>query len=607
MMPRAREPPFHATNESPVMNEPSHLSNANAGTAGRVWALVKPYWRSEEKGMAWLLLLVVIGMNLGLVYLLVLLNQWNNAFYNALQNKDYAQFKTQLVQFMGLAFTYIAVAVYQIYLRQMLQIRWRRWLTDAFMAEWLAHRTYYRIELSSDGTDNPDQRIQEDVNSFTAVTLGLALDFMKSVVTLFSFVTILWGLSGAFAVTLGGTEYSIPGYMVWFALGYAIVGTWLAHKLGRPLIGLNYNQQRFEADFRYGLVRLRENAEGVAFYRGEDDERRALNERFAHVVANFRGLMNCGKRLNWFTNVYDQLAVIFPFVVAAPRFFSGNLQLGGLMQTASAFGRVQDALSWFVSAYSTLAEWKATADRLTSFHAAIQRVEHAREPIEVSGAPGTSLATKSLTVALPDGTPLIAGLDAELAAGTNVLVSGPSGIGKSTLFRALAGIWPFGSGKVILPAGARALFLPQRPYLPLGSLRDVVAYPSGAAGFSDEVIGAALADCGLDHLRGELDTVHRWSQRLSPGEQQRLAFARVLLNRPDWVFLDEATSALDEALEQRLYALLRERLPGTTLVSIAHRPTVAGFHGTRLRLEPGAGGAHVVLEGAGTVAGVVPA
>ncbi len=578
------------------MTDTQRASPNLRGTAGRLWALVKPYWQSDEKGIAWLLLLVVIAMNLGLVYLLVLLNKWNNEFYNALQNKDYAEFKTQLVQFGWLAFTYIAVAVYQIYLRQMLQIRWRRWLTDAFMAEWLAHRTYYRLELTSQGTDNPDQRIQEDVNSFTAVTLGLAFDLMRSVVTLGSFVTILWGLSGAFAVTVGGEAYSIPGYMVWFALLYAIAGTWLAHKLGRPLIGLNYNQQRYEADFRYGLVRLRENAEGVAFYHGEDDERRALNARLAHVVTNFRGLMNYGKRLNWFTNVYDQLAVIFPFIVAAPRYFGGSLQLGGLMQTASAFGRVQDALSWFVGAYSTLAEWKATVDRLTSFHDAIRRTERTAQPIDVVRATGGGLVTQDLVVKLPDGTTLIDELDAELPAGTHVLVTGPSGIGKSTLFRALAGIWPFGSGRVALPAGARTLFLPQRPYLPLGSLREVVCYPAGRAAFDDAAVDAVLVDCGLGHLRSELDVTHRWSQRLSPGEQQRLAFARVLLNRPDWVFLDEATSALDEEMEQRLYALLRERLPATTLVSIAHRPAVAAFHARRLRLVPGVRGARINLE-----------
>lgn len=578
------------------MSDKQRLSITSTGTAGRIWALVKPYWQAEDKGIAWLLLLVVVAMNLGLVYLLVLLNKWNNAFYNSLQNKDYEEFKRQLLIFCGLAFVYIVIFVYQVYLRQMLQIRWRTWLTDAFMEDWLAHRNYYRMELTGDGTDNPDQRIQEDINSFTSSTLMLTLDLMKSVVTLVSFVTILWGLSGAFAVTIFGTEYTVPGYMVWFALGYAIAGTWLAHKIGQPLIGLNFDQQRFEADFRYGLVRLRENAEGVAFYRGEADERRALNASFAQVVANFRALMLRGKQLNWFTIFYGQLATIFPFVVAAPRFFSGNLQLGGLMQTVSAFSRVQDALSWFVDSYQSLATWKATADRLTSFHEAIQRSERTTDPIDVASVPGSALATRDLAVKLPDGTTLIADLDAELPAGSNVLVSGPSGIGKSTLFRALAGIWPFGSGQVCLPAGARALFLPQRPYLPLGSLREVVSYPAGSAGFDDAAVGAALADCGLAHLAQELDTVQRWSQRLSPGEQQRLAFARVLLNRPDWVFLDEATSALDEDMEQRLYALLRERLPATTLISIAHRPTVATFHARRLRLVPGARGAQISVE-----------
>ena len=579
------------------MTEPQRLSITATGTAGRIWALVKPYWQSEEKGAAWLLLLVVIGLNLGLVYLLVQFNLWNNEFYNSLQNKNYDQFMALILKFVGLAFTFIAVAVYQVYLRQMLQIRWRRWLTDAFMADWLANRNYYRLELTSQGTDNPDQRIQEDVDSFVSCTLGLALDLMRSIVTLVSFVTILWGLSGAFSITLGGTAYAVPGYMVWCALVYSVVGTWLAHKVGRPLVGLNFNQQRYEADFRYGLVRLRENAEGIAFYRGEDDERRALNARFSHVLDNFRGLMNYGKRLNWYTNVYDQLAVIFPFVVAAPRYFSGALTLGGLMQTVSAFGRVQDALSWFVGSYASLASWKATVDRLTSFHEAIQRAAAQRDGIAVVRAPRATIATEALSVRLPDGTTLLDNASVELAAGSNLLVSGPSGIGKSTLFRALAGIWPFGTGRVDVPAQARTMFLPQRPYLPLGSLRAAVSYPAGATGFADTAILAALNDCGLAHLADQLDETHRWSQRLSPGEQQRLAFARVLLNAPDWVFLDEATSALDETFEQRLYALLRERLPQTTLVSIAHRASVAGFHTRRLKLVPGPGGTRVEFDG----------
>lgn len=560
-------------------------------TLGKIWALTYPFWRSEEKRVAWPLLLVVLALNLGLVYLLVLLNQWNNDFYNSLQNRDFVAFKEQLLKFGLLAFIYIAVAVYQVYLRQMLQIRWRRWLTGAFLDDWLEQRTYYRIELSAQGTDNPDQRIQEDLQTFTEMTLGLAFDLLRSVVTLISFVAILWGLSDAFTFMLGETEISIPGYMVWFALLYAIVGTWLTHKLGRPLIGLNFNQQRFEADFRYGLVRLRDNAEGIAFYRGEGDEKRGLMVRFGSVLSNYFQLMRMNKRLNWFTNVYDQFAVIFPFIVAAPRYFNGTMQLGGLMQTASAFGRVQDALSWFVSAYTSLAAWKATVDRLVSFQQAVVDASEAAAHGGIDSAESAdgALHAQSLDVGLPDGRVLIGAAECAFQPGTNVLLTGPSGSGKSTLFRALAGIWPFGRGRVHLPPAASVMFLPQRPYLPLGTLRDVISYPAAGSGFAEDALTEALALCGLEHLTPLLDEDHRWSQRLSPGEQQRLAIARVLLNQPDWLFLDEATSALDEAMETRLYALMRERLPNTTLISIAHRSSVAAFHDTQVRLMPGDG------------------
>jgi putative ATP-binding cassette transporter len=575
------------------------LSITRNGQFSKVWALIKPYWQSEEKGAAWLLLGVVITLNLALVALTVAFNKWNNGFYNAIQNKDYEAFKSQLLYFAGLAFVFIVVAVYQGYLRQMLQIRWRRWLTAVFLEDWLANRCYYRIELKGQGTDNPDQRIQEDLQAFTESTVSLALDLMNSVVTLFSFVAILWSLSGAFGFTLFGHDIKVPGYMVWAALVYAIVGSWLTHKLGRPLIGLNYQQQRYEADLRYGLVRLRENAEGIAFYRGEDDERKVLQHRFGFVVDNFLALMNYRKRLTWFTAMYGQLAVIFPFVVAAPRFFSGKIQLGDLMQTSSAFGRVQESLSWFIDSYTQLANWKATVDRLTSFHEAIQdAAAAAADPhaIGIERGGDTTISARDLEVALPDGRVLLGHVECSLRRGQHVLLSGPSGAGKSTLFRALAGIWPFGHGRVQVPVGATTLFLPQRPYLPLGTLRDVVAYPRGAQAVSDADITAALHSCGLEHLVASLDEEHRWSQRLSPGEQQRLAFARALINKPDWLFLDEATSALDEDLERKVYGLVRELLPDTTMVSIAHRPSVTGFHQRRLRIEPVVGGEAKLVE-----------
>ena len=575
------------------------LSTTDSGQFGKVWALVKPYWQSEEKGMAWLLLGVVVALNLGLVALSVAFNKWNNGFYNSIQNKDYEAFKSQLLYFAILAFGFIVVAVYQSYLRQMLQIRWRRWLTGVFLTDWLANRCYYRIELQGQGTDNPDQRIQEDLQAFTESTLGLTLDFMNSVVTLFSFVAILWGLSGAFGFSAFGHEINVPGYMVWCALVYAIVGTWLTHKLGRPLIALNYQQQRYEADMRYGLVRLRENAEGIAFYRGEGDEREVLQQRFGKVFGNFISLMNYRKRLTWFTAMYGQLAVIFPFVVAAPRFFSGKIQLGDLMQTASAFGRVQESLSWFIDSYTQLAAWKATVDRLTSFHEVMQQAAVAATDPDTIGLETTgedTITTRDVDIALPDGRVLLGHVECTLHRGQHVLLSGPSGSGKSTFFRALAGIWPFGRGRVQVPASARTLFLPQRPYLPLGSLRAVIVYPSSAHAVSDTEIKGALAACGLEHLIEYLDEEHRWSQRLSPGEQQRLAFARVLINKPDWLFLDEATSALDEQMENRVYNLVRKQLPDTTMVSIAHRSTVASFHPRRLRIEPEADGAAKLVD-----------
>lgn len=574
------------------------LTIPSRATLGKIWALVKPFWVSDERFAARGLLAAVVGLNLALVYLAVLINQWNNAFYNALDAKNYDEFKTQLVRFTVLAFIHIVIAVYAVYLRQMLQIRWRRWLTEVFIGDWLHARTYYRLELMTNGTDNPDQRIQEDLNVFTQMTLALGLDFMRSLVTLVSFAGILWGLSGALRFTLAGHEFAVPGYMMWVAVIYSAAGTWLTHKIGLPLVGLNFQQQRYEADLRYGLVRLRENAEGVALYHGEEDEQRSLSARFGHVVGNWWSLMVYGKRLNWFTNFYGQIAIIFPFVVSAPRYFAGQMKLGGLMQTASAFGRVQDALSWFVGAYADLAQWKATVDRLTGFHEAIQSAHRAAagEGIQVQAVEAETVLARDTEIALPDGRVLIGRTTTALEPGVNTLVTGPSGAGKSTLFRALAGIWPFGRGRIEVPAHAKLMFLPQKPYLPLGTLRQIVAYPAGASGFSDGEIASALELCGLAEFAARLDEEQPWAQRLSPGEQQRLAFARVLLNQPDWLFLDEATSALDAEREQQLYALVRERLPQTTLVSIAHRPSVAAFHGRRLRLTPGGGAAMLAPE-----------
>ena len=561
-----------------------------------LWVLTRPYWFSEDRWAARGLLAVIVGMNLGLVYLNVVFNQWNNLFYNALQNKDFDAFLHQLLRFCLLATIFIVIAVYRTYLRQMLQIRWRRWLTDRFLKDWLTNQAYYRLQLHGSGTDNPDQRIADDLNSFVAQTLLISLDLLSNVVTLVSFLGILWALSGSFAIALGGHSIEIPGYMVWVALVYSIVGTWIVHKIGRPLVRINFNQQRFEADFRYSLVRLRENAEGVALYGGEADEAKGFAARFAAIIGNWREIMRFTKRLTWFTSGFGQIANVFPIVVAAPRYFAGTIQLGGLMQTASAFGQVQGAMSWFVDAYSTLAEWKATVDRLIGFTDSMARAQAQGLGIERQMAPRPAITVNEVEIRLPDDRPLIAPSSLSIEPGQSVLITGPSGSGKSTLFRVLGGLWPFGRGAVSMPAGAKLLFLPQKPYLPLGPLRDAVTYPGLPAPIGDEAIRDVLTACRLGHLIDKLDESANWAQRLSPGEQQRLAIARALLQRPDWLFLDEAASALDEATETALYRLLKQQLPHTTMVSIAHRGALAGFHDRRFEIGQGGDGVGRLAE-----------
>ena len=561
---------------------------------GDAWALARPYWSSEERGRALLLLAAVVALNLSLVAMTVVLTYWQRAFYNALEQKDAATFwgllllggeadGTWFPGFCVIAVAYILIAVYQLYLRQALQIRWRRWLTAHYLDDWLADRAYYRIALTDPKTDNPDQRIADDIRLFVDDTLTLTLGLMNSVVTLFSFVLVLWSLSGPLEV-LG---ISIPGYMVWVAILYSVLGTWLAHLIGRPLIRLNFLQQRVEADFRYALVRLRDNVEGVALHGGEADEKRGLTTRFAALMGNWWGIMVATKRLTFFTAGFTQVASIFPIVVAAPAYFAGRIPLGGLIQTASAFGQVQGALSWFVDNYARLTEWRATVERLTGFQHAIAAARAAEDGVRAAPGAGDAVTMEGVTLTLPDGRVLVTDAALRLEKGEALLLTGASGSGKSTLFRALAGIWPFGRGAVGIPEGARALFLPQRPYLPLGTLRRAVCYPLDAAAVPEDAIRAALDAVGLPRLADHLDEEDAWDRRLSGGEQQRLSFARALLVKPDFLFLDEATASLDPPAEAALYGLLRESLPGAAVLSIAHRDGVARFHDRALRLQDG--------------------
>ncbi|WP_411704272.1 ABC transporter ATP-binding protein/permease [Edaphovirga cremea] len=542
-----------------------------------VWSLIKPYWHSEEKWRAWGMLIAIVTLSLATVYISVLLNEWNRVFYDALQNKDYPVFKAQLLHFTWLALAFILIAIYKIYLTQGLQMYWRRWMTRKYMDKWLKHHVYYHTEQQQ-SIDNPDQRIADDLNALTSGTLNLSLGLLSSVVTLVSFVTILWSVSGPLSFMVAAHNITIPGYMVWFALLYAILGSFLVWWIGKPLVKLGYNQEWFEANFRFGLIRIRENGDAIALYQGENRERQQLDGKFESIRANWWSIMCVTRRLNVASTFYAQFAIIFPFLVAAPRYFTGAIQLGMLMQISSAFGQVQGAMSWFIDAFTDLANWKACVNRLAGFNDAVERIDAQRSAITMKSDSRHSLELRDLSLTLPQGERLFEPVNVMLNSGDKVLIAGPSGCGKSTLLRAIAGIWPYGSGEILADQDKVRLFLPQRSYIPIGTLRDALSYPNDATGFSDGQLLDALERCHLKHLQPFLDTSGNWSHRLSPGEQQRLAFARALLIKPDILFLDEATSALDDDTEQRMYSLLVEELPHMTLVSVAHRNSVAKYH-----------------------------
>jgi putative ATP-binding cassette transporter len=551
-------------------------------TLATVWRIAAPYFRSEDKWAGCGLLAAVIAIELAVVFLTVLFNRWNNVFYNALQERNQAVFTYQIGYFCVLAAFWIGLKVYQLYLNQWLQIRWRRWMTARYLGGWLHDANHYRMQLLGDAADNPDQRIADDTQRFVEQTMALGIGLLSAVVTLASFIVILWDLSNEAPLHLFGKDILIPGYLVWGALIYALLGTLLTHLIGSPLVALNFQQQRFEADFRFNLVRTRENAEQIALLRGEPVERSRLLSRFGLVVENWLGIMQRTKKLTAFTATYSQASVIVPYVLIAPAFFAEKIQLGGMMQTANAFSSVQDALSFFISSYRTLAEWQSVVARLSGFETAIANaatLATAADSIDIELSTGSAaIDLRQLLVKLPNGSPLVSADSFSLRGNERTLVTGPSGSGKSTLFRAIAGIWPFGTGSIAIPAKASLMMLPQRPYFPVGSLQAAIVYPAEASAYGSDRVTEALISVGLPKLASRIGEEAHWNRMLSLGEQQRLGLARALLHAPQYLFLDEATASLDEPSEAALYRLLEEKLPATTIVSIGHRSTLEAFH-----------------------------
>jgi putative ATP-binding cassette transporter len=569
-----------------------------------IWRLASPYFSSEDKWPGRILLAAVVAIELSIVGINVLLNSWNNSFYNALQDRNWDAFVYQLGYFCVLATAYIFLAVYQLYLNQWLQIRWRRWLTRAYLEKWLAGSNHYRMQLLGDAADNPDQRIAEDVKQFIdagATGIGIlpiGLSLLNATVTLASFAVILWNLSATAPLHVFGISIDIPGYLLWAALIYAILGTTFTHLIGRALIALNFQQQRYEADFRFNLVRVRENSEQIALLNGERAERDRLLLRFANVVSNWMAIMSRQKKLTFLTAGYSQAAVVFPYIMVSPAYFAGAVQLGGLMQTANAFGQVQGALSVFVNVYRQLAEWRAVVERLSGFDRSIAVARDAAVTppvIALTTTDANVITLQDLSVRLPNSVPLISAKNISIKLGERVLVSGPSGAGKSTLFRALAGVWPFGEGAITIPKNARMMILPQRPYFPIAPLAAAVAYPAEPGQFDAATIARLISAVGLPALVPRIEEEAHWNRMLSLGEQQRLGIARALLYGPDFLFLDEATASLDEPSETALYQLLDQRLPQATIVSIGHRATLTAFHRRRLAFIR-TGDRHVVQE-----------
>lgn len=546
-----------------------------------------PAFAIREQWLARTFVVALVLINQAQVGISVRLSFFNRDWFNAMQEKDSVKFWSLLYTvFLVWALIYISSAVIEYVLQSRLVINWRRWLTARYIGDWLDEGSHYRMALVGNPADNPDQRIADDVDMFINRTYTFSISLLSSTSSLVSFSIILWTISENF--TIPGTDIAVPGFLFWVALIYSGVGTLITHLIGRRLIGLYFNQQKYEANFRFSLARLREYTEQVALLKGEPTERALLMGRFGDVISNFLSIVSLRKILMAFTAFYGQISPFIPYIVAAPFYFIGKIQLGVLTQTASAFGRVEGSLSYFIDAYASVADYLSVVRRLTSFDESIDAARtkgQSHFEIERRIGTGGDLRVEQLTLALPHGEE-IADMTLTVKPREHVLITGPSGSGKSTLLRALSGVWPYGKGVITIPETARLMLLPQKPYVPQGTLRDAITYPSSGDSHEDAEIIVALKLVGLERLSNALDENENWTQRLSGGEQQRLSLARALLARPDILFLDEATSAMDEDGEAKIYAMLKDHLPGSALVSIGHRSTLRAMHDRVIMMEP---------------------
>jgi vitamin B12/bleomycin/antimicrobial peptide transport system ATP-binding/permease protein len=579
----------------------------HGGFLRRFMRLAGPFFSSDEKWMARGLAVGVIGLSLLQIAVQIRLNLWNKSFFDALEQKDWPAFIATMWLFAALAGASMGIAVYQVYLKQLLQLRWRRWLTSRLVDGWLANGHHYQVNFIGAGVENPDQRIAENAHFATDMAVEFTLGILNAVLTLVSFLGILWTLSGIIHVSLGGAVLEVPGFMVGAALLYASIGTTITYYVGRPMIMANILQNKAEADYRFALMRLRENSEGIALIRGEADERKGLTGFFGQVYAATKHLMQTQRRLMWLTSAYGMVGMVYPTLVASPLYFAGTMTLGGLMQTGAAFGQVQTGLNWFVDNFPRLAEWRSHITRVLEFEQALHTTgEAALESGETANItvteaqPGSEdaefLTFDDLQIAHADGSIVIGETTTLIRKGDKVLITGESGSGKSTLFRAIAGLWPWGTGTVQVPPRNDMMFMPQRPYLPLGTLRAGLAYPAAARHFPKKDLKIVLKRCGLEHLVERLDEAERWDRVLSGGELQRVAFARLLLHKPGWVFMDEATAALDDASQTSMMNLFGNELAGSTLISIAHRAGLDVFHDRTLDLVKSTTGARLVAK-----------